>query len=34
MAKLMRSVLLLAKIETTVGTDSVPVAATNAILAQ
>lgn len=34
MAKLMRSTLLLIKLETVVGTDSVPVAATNAILAQ
>lgn len=34
MAKITKNVLLLAKIETTVGTDSVPVAATNAMLAQ
>lgn len=34
MAKLMRKVTLLAKIETTVGTDSVPVVGTNAMLCQ
>lgn len=34
MAKLMRNVLLLVKLETVVGTDPVPVAATNSILAR